>query len=63
MGDLRENVESRKEASDIFDLVSVKLQSLALLGFEEDVISAWELIGESCMTTILKSNFMVAVHG
>ena len=38
---------------DVTDALSLKMKTLALLGFEEEVVSACALVRERYMTTVL----------
>ena len=57
MGDARQNIADLKETDDVSEAVSLKMRTLALLGFEEEVVSACVLARESSLTTTLVEQF------
>ena len=53
MGDVRENVERLKLADPPSEHVSAKMQALAVMGYEDDVVAALLLLREVSLTSIL----------
>ena len=57
MGDIRQNIAALKVTDDVTEPVSLKMRTLALLGFEEEVVSACVLVRECAMTSTLVEQF------
>ena len=53
MGNIQANVAGLKAETDVRDATSAKMQALALLGHEGDVVRALLLLRETALTTIL----------
>ena len=57
VGDIKQNIADLKVTDDVTEAVSLKMRTLSLLGFEEEVASACVLARESSLTTTLVEQF------
>ena len=53
VGDVKKNITALKEEANVQDVVSCKIQTLCLLGYEAEVVAACLLARESSFTTTL----------
>jgi len=57
MGNIRENIDALILDEDVTEPVSLKMKSLARLGYDDDVVAACVLTTETSLTTVLVEQF------
>ena len=57
MGNIRENIDALILDEDVTEPVSLKMKSLARLGYDDDVVAACVLTTETSLTTVMVEQF------